>query len=120
MNLKILIVDDEPDVIEFQKSFLARRKYQVFTALDTKSALETIKNESPDIIFCDIRLEHDRAGLEILEQAKKIKPEITVYLVTGLLDREVEEKGNALGAKEILHKPVSNEELEKKIKEYLL
>ncbi|MBU4346066.1 MAG: response regulator [Candidatus Omnitrophica bacterium] len=117
MIKKILIIDDEPDVLEFQKSYLSRRKYQVTTASNTKEAIETIKNESPDIVFCDIRLETDTAGLDILEQAKKIKPDMVVYLITGLPEVEVEKKGLALGAKELLHKPITNEILEGKIKE---
>ena len=117
MSPKILIIDDEPDVIQFQKSFLTRKNYQVVTATNTKEALETLKNESPDLVFCDIRLETDTAGLAILEEAKRIKPDIVVYLITGLLDKEIEERGLALGAKEFLTKPMSNDALETKIKE---
>ena len=119
MNPKILIIDDEVDVLEFQKSYLSRRKYTVFTAANTIDALEVIKNESPDIVFCDIRLETDTAGLDILEQAKKLKPDMTVYLITGLPEVELEKKGLALGAKELLHKPITNEALEGKIKEVI-
>ena len=43
MSLKILVVDDEPDIVEFQKSFLLRRKHQVFTATNTNEAIEVIK-----------------------------------------------------------------------------
>jgi CheY-like chemotaxis protein len=117
MSLKILLIDDEPDAIEFQKSFLTRRNYVVFTARNTDEAINIIKERAPDIIFCDIRLETDTAGLDILAQAKKIKPDIIVYLVTGLLDKDIRESGIALGAKEVLIKPASNEDLEKKIKE---
>lgn len=117
MSQKILIVDDEADIVEFQKSFLMRRKYTVDTAKNTNEAIEMIKKLSPDIVFCDVRLDSDRAGLHILEEAKKFKSDIIVYLVTGLLDKDIEEKGIALGAKEILTKPITNEVLEKKIKE---
>lgn len=69
---KILIIDDEPDTIEFQQKYLTRRKYEVSTATNTKEALEKIKIDSPDIVFCDVRLDSDRAGLDILLEAKKI------------------------------------------------
>ena len=52
-----------------------------------------------------------------MEQAKKIKPDTVVYLITGLPEVEIEKKGLALGAKELLHKPITNEALEGKIKE---
>lgn len=120
MSQKILLIDDELDVVEFQKNFLTRRGYQVLTATNTKDAIELIKKDSPDIVFCDIQLETDTAGLDILEQVKKIKPDIVIYLITGFLDKEIEVKGLALGAKEVLTKPISNEDFEKKIKEVLL
>ncbi len=119
MNQKILLIDDEPDVLEFQKSYLSRKGYTCLVAASTKDALETIKNESLDLVFCDIKLETNTSGLDILEQAKKLKPNLTIYLVTGYLQEELDEKGLALGAKEVLHKPLTNEDLEKKIKETL-
>jgi len=114
---KILIVDDEPDVIEFQASYLRRRKHEVFTAKNTTEALEAIKNISLDLVFCDIALETSFAGFSILEQAKKLKPELPIYLITGFVDKDIMERGISLGAREVLGKPVSNEDLELKIKE---
>lgn len=116
----ILLVDDEPDITEFQKSYLCRRNYQVITAKNTKEAIEAIKDNSPDIVFCDIKLETETSGFNILEEAKKIKPEIIVYLVTGYLDKETEQRGLSLGAKGVLGKPIPNEELEKRIKDLAL
>lgn len=114
---KILLIDDEPDIVEFQKSYLTRRKYEVVTATNTKQAIEAIKNTSPDIAFCDIKLETSTSGFDILEQAKKLKPEMIVYLITGYLDKDTEQKGLSLGAKEVLTKPITNEVFEQKIKE---
>ncbi len=113
---RILIIDDEPDIAEFQKSYFTKRKYEVLVAVNTKDALEKIKNDSPDIVLCDVRLDSDRAGLEILSEAKKIKPNIVVFLITGLLEKDIHDQGLALGAKEVLTKPISAEELENKIK----
>lgn len=117
---KILLIDDEEDILEFQKAYLVRRKYEVVTAANTHTAIEAIKNESPDIVFCDLRLkESDTAGLDILEQAKKIKPKLIVYLITGLLEKEVADKAAALGAKGFLIKPLQGQALEDKIKEMI-
>ena len=120
MGPKILLIDDEPDVVEFQKHYLERRKYEVITATNTKDAIEAIKNNSPDIVFCDIKLETSTSGFDILEQAKKLKPEMIIYLITGYVDKDTEQKGLSLGAKEVLGKPLPNEELEKRIKEVSL
>lgn len=117
MSEKILVIDDEQDIVDFQKSYLTRRGYAVFTATNTKDAIETIKKESVDIVFCDLRLKTDTTGLDILEQAKKIKPEIIFYLITGFIDKETEQRGLALGVKEILSKPISCADFLKKIQE---
>ncbi len=113
----ILVVDDEPDVLEFQKAFLERRKHSVFIASNTNDAVEAVKANNFDIIFCDLKLEQDKSGLDILEQAKKIKPQVTFYLISGFVDKETEEKGLSLGAKEVLSKPLKNDKLEEKISE---
>lgn len=115
--VKILLIDDEPDVIEFQKSYLSRRTYSVFTARNASEAIEIIKSQDPEIIFCDIRLESDTAGFDILKQAKQMSQKSIVYLVTGLTDKETEKQGLALGAREILIKPLTNEMLEQKVRE---
>ena len=116
---KILIVDDEPDVLEFQKSFLTRRKHTVEIAYDTKSAIAATQSLMPDVVFCDVRIDSDRAGFTVLSEIKKIKPDTVVYLITGLLDSDTEEEGLSLGAKEVLTKPLPNNILEKKISEAL-
>lgn len=113
---RILIIDDEPDVVEFQMSYLKRHKYEVCSAADSQQALEIIKSKLLDIVFCDVRLETDRAGLAVLAEAKKIKPDLVIYLLTGLIEKDIQEDGLSKGAKEVLIKPISNELLEAKIK----
>lgn len=120
MALKILIVDDEQDVLKFQEKFLSRRGYRIFTAVNSSGAMESIRDNFPDIVFCDVRLESDTAGMEILSAAKKIRPGIIFYLVTGLIENGIDKKGMDLGAKAVLTKPLSNEDLENKIKEACL
>ena len=111
--MKILLVDDEPDILEFQKSFLLRRKHEVIIAFNTIDAIEAIRIHTPDIVFCDVRIDSDRAGLDILKQAKEINSEIKFYLVTGLLEKELQMQGLELGAREVLTKPITNEDIEK-------
>ncbi len=115
----ILIVDDEPDIVEFQAAFLKRRKYNVLTATNTAEAMEAIKNNAPDVVFCDIGLETDDAGFCILEETKKLKPELPFYLITGYLNSHTEKQGLSLGAREVIVKPVSHDALEEKIKAVL-
>ena len=117
--MKILLIDDEPDVLEFQKAYLKRHNYDVFTASSKKEAVEELKKNFPDIVFCDIRIDSDSTGLELLKYAKEISKKIEFYLVTGFLEEEVREKGISLGAKEVLIKPLTNEAIEKRIIEFV-
>jgi len=91
--MRILLVDDEPDIIEFQKSFLVRRKHEVLTAFNTPDAISAIRASVPDIVFCDICIDSERAGFEILKQAREINSNIAFYLVTGLIEKNYRARG---------------------------
>lgn len=112
------MVDDESDIIEFQRRFLSRRGHQVWVATNTVDALKVIREIMPEVVLCDIRLEEDDSGLKILKEAKRLKPDMVVYLVTGLVDKALEEKALSLGAEELLIKPLSAEILEEKFKKF--
>jgi len=117
--MKILLVDDEPDILEFQKSYLLRRQHEVLTAFNTNDAIRAIKDNNPDIVFCDICIDTEKAGFEILKKAIEINSKIVFYLVTGLLEQGLEELGLGLGARGVLSKPISNEAIEKRILEHV-
>lgn len=117
MDTKILIISCDPDVREYQKHFLERRKYQVLTTKNPQEAIELIKANSPDIVLYDIPFKSFEVSLDILPKLKSIKPVIIVYLITTAVDKKLETKALALGAKEVLFKPILKEDLEQKIKE---
>ncbi len=79
--------------------------------------MSLIETERPDIVFCDVRVDTDTSGLDILQRAKQIKPDIVVYLITGLLDADLEKRGIELGAREVLSKPIAISDILKKIEE---
>lgn len=72
MSKKILIVDDEPDLLNLLKARLEDVQYNVITASDGKSALEIAKNEKPDLIIVDV-LMPVMTGYQFVEQLKKIR-----------------------------------------------
>jgi DNA-binding NtrC family response regulator len=115
MPKKILVIDDEQDVVEFQKAYLTRKKFEVYCATTTPQAMELLASVRPDVVFCDMRIDSDRSGLDILEQAKKNDPEVAFYLITGLSDGTIEQQALAAGAREVLVKPISNEEILKRL-----
>lgn len=93
---KILIVDDEADVVQVVKRFLEGRGYMVFTASDGDSALEQIKKNRPDIVLLDILMPR-KNGLDVLQEVKQLDPDIPVIMLTAVPDegRKAVEHGAA-------------------------
>ncbi len=101
---KVLIVDDEPAIVRFLKSFLEKRHYTALTASTGEEALEQFKQERPEIVLLDIRLP-DRDGLEVLKEIKRIDPRVSVIVVTAVTDEETGKRALELGAFDYLAKP---------------
>lgn len=81
---RILVVDDEQDVLEALYHSLGRRGYQVSTASCGNEAIEKVKKERFDVALLDIQLP-DISGIEVLEQVKQVDSEIeAIILINGL------------------------------------
>ena len=109
---KLLIVDDEPDVREFAKSFFKKRNIDVLTASGGLEALEIISQESPDLILLDVRME-EMTGIEVLRELRTRNSNCKIIMVTGVDDDEVIVEANQLGVLGYIHKPLILDELEK-------
>ncbi len=72
MPKKILVVDDEEDLLEIVKSHVEEAGYTVFTAMGRKQGLELAKREKPHLIILDIAMP-DMSGFEMLENIRGIK-----------------------------------------------
>ena len=119
MAKKILIIDDEPDILTVTTFRLEKNGYKVFSALNGKEALDLLKKETPDLILLDLVLPRI-SGHELCKRIKmqeKLK-DIPIILFTASSSR-VREKVRSLGASGFLLKPFSPEELLNKIKEFL-
>ncbi len=108
---RLLIVDDEPDVREFASNFFKKRKVDTATASGGIEALNSIKEQRPDLMLLDVRME-DMNGLDVLEEIMKIDNTIKVIMVTGVEDKESMERAKQLGAVNYIHKPLVLDELE--------
>lgn len=63
--MRVLVVDDDPDVIEYVSSFLEDEGYEVVAAVDARSALAEAERSSPDVILIDVMLP-GKSGLDLL------------------------------------------------------
>jgi two-component system cell cycle response regulator len=117
---RILIVDDEPRVVEVFENQLRRAGYDCLRAYGGLSALQLAQNEGPDLILLDVLME-DLDGFEVTRRLKgNLKTAgIPIILVTALNGVEDKVKGLAAGADEFLSKPVDGAELAVRIKSML-
>ncbi|HVP20136.1 MAG TPA: response regulator [Spirochaetia bacterium] len=125
---RILIVDDDTDLIEGQKAFLEKRGYHVETALAIEEGLEKARTTAPDIIIADLMMEHYDSGFVFCKKVRELPGLGTVPIIMQTAaPRKVGftfETGAAPGREwmkvdEVLTKPVPLEHLLGKIEQYL-
>jgi DNA-binding NtrC family response regulator len=79
---RVLLVDDEPLILEMFESVLRDEGYDVYVASNAKEALQQLDRTVFDVLVCDVRLE-DLDGFDIMAIARKRFPAIGVVLITG-------------------------------------
>jgi DNA-binding response OmpR family regulator len=79
--MKILVVDDEKNILKLYEEELGEEGYTVVTANSGKEALEVFDRENPDIVTLDI-LMPDMDGIQVLRQIKEKKPQTPVIMLT--------------------------------------
>jgi two-component system alkaline phosphatase synthesis response regulator PhoP len=111
---KILIVDDEPSILNLVTSYLKAEGYEVHTASDGPTALKAAKAYNPDVLILDLML----PGLDGLEVLSRLRRESQVYVI--LLTARTEETdkivGLSVGADDYVTKPFSPRELTARVK----
>lgn len=120
MNKKILIADDEPNIVISLEYLLKREGFDVAVAIDGEEALQAISDDMPDVVLLDIMLPK-RDGFEVCRQVRanpawdKLK---IVMLTAKGRDTEIA-KGLALGADAYMTKPFSTRELVSQVRRQL-
>ena len=102
----ILIVDDEPSIVQSLKGLLTDEGFEVMTAPNGYEALKTIERESPDLVLLDIWMP-GIDGIETLKEIKANNPFIQVIVITGHGNVETAVKATKLGAFDLIEKPLS-------------
>lgn len=107
-GLKILIADDEPDILEIISYNLSKEGYDVVTAKDGNDALDKAKLHQPDLLILDVMMPY-KTGIEvcqILRSQSVFKDKLIIFL-TALSDEESHIKGLDSGADDYVSKPIS-------------
>lgn len=119
-TVKVLIVDDEPDILEFMEYNLKKEGYEVYLAKNGKEAIDLARKERPQLIILDIMMPV-MDGIEACRQIREI-PELQHTLVTFLTARNEEYSqiaGFDVGADDYISKPIKPRVLTSRIKALL-
>ncbi|MBW2066714.1 MAG: sigma-54-dependent Fis family transcriptional regulator [Deltaproteobacteria bacterium] len=114
----ILIVDDEKNYLLVLEALLAPEGYEIITAPNAREALRLIKESDLDLVITDVKLP-GMSGMELLEESKKIKPDIPVIMMTAYGTIEMAVEAMKMQAYDYITKPFKNEELKLTVKKAL-
>lgn len=108
MNRRILIVDDEPNIVMTLEYAFKKQGFEVFIARDGSEALEILKNSTPDVVLLDIMMPKVD-GYETLQYIKNKDDlsQVKVVFLTAKHKVSDIEKGLKLGADKYITKPFS-------------
>ncbi len=113
---KIVIADDEPDILEILEFNLSAEGYEVTTAKNGDEAIEKAKRTSPDLIILDIMMP-GKTGIEVCNLLRMMPPfkDTLIIFLTAMSDESTEIKGLETGADDYLTKPISSKILLSKV-----
>jgi CheY-like chemotaxis protein len=88
MAKKVLIVDDEPDAVDFTQEIVEGEGYAVLTASDGSKGLAAMRRETPDLVILDVQMP-DMDGFEVFQEMKKDETlkGIPVVMLTGIKEK---------------------------------
>jgi len=102
----ILIVDDEPSILQSLSGILSDEGFEIHTASNGYEALKIVEEKSPDLVLLDIWMP-GLDGIETLKEIKKNNPYIQVIIITGHGTIETAVKATKIGASDLIEKPLS-------------
>jgi two-component system response regulator (stage 0 sporulation protein F) len=113
-QLKLLVVDDEPGIVDFTQKIYQKRGFLTFGATDGIAAVEIFEKERPEINLIDIHMPYSPIdGIEVLRRIKALEKEANCIMVTRIHQEKEIEEARKLGALHYLTKPFEIEELDK-------
>jgi DNA-binding response OmpR family regulator len=107
---RILVVDDEPELLTALATVLEHSGFQVFTARSGREATVAALNNSIDLLITDLNMP-DEDGIEIIRRLKKEHRQLKVIAMSGAFGPEIFHAAQLLGADATLSKPMTATEL---------
>lgn len=124
---KILIIDDDPDLVEAMKVVLENKQYQVSVAKSGEEGFKKVKLDKPDLIILDVMMETGDKGFEVARELKKDEnyKSIPILMLTAIKERTGLDFKNEAGDEvwlpvdDYVDKPLKPEELISKVETFL-
>lgn len=116
---KVLIVDDEAQVVGVLRDYFQGAGFEVFTAASGAEALETFGRERPDVVLLDVRMP-EMDGLEVLRRIRATGSRAGVVMITGQESVEAAKESAALGAADYILKPFDFDHLRRAVDRVLI
>ncbi len=110
MHEKILIIDDEVNILKSLKMILGPEKFEVFTAPDLKQAKKVLEQEDIQLYLVDVFLP-DGDGIEFIQQIREKQPEAVVIMISGHATIKMAIDATRRGADDFIEKPLSKDKL---------
>ncbi len=120
MTIKILIADDEPNILISLEYLMKREGYEVHIARDGQEALDVVRRERPRLVLLDVMMPR-KSGFEVCQELRAddaVKDTLVLMLTAKGRDTDVA-KGLAMGADAYVTKPFSTKDLVQKVRELL-
>lgn len=114
MAPKILVADDEPNIIKLLRMYLREEGYEVTTARDGREAMERFRADKPDLVLLDLMMP-EMGGFEVCTEIRK-ESDIPVIMLTARTDDVDKIVGLEMGADDYITKPFNPRELVARVK----
>jgi len=118
MLQKILVVDDELQIVRVARSYLEKAGYRVLTASNGREALFIARHEKPDLVVLDLQMP-EMDGLEFTRRVRAEQPDIAIIMLTARVEEVDRILGLELGADDYMTKPFSPRELVARVRTVL-
>jgi DNA-binding response OmpR family regulator len=112
MGKHVLLIEDEPNIVEAIRFILARDGWRVDTHADGRTAVDAVKNTAPDVVILDVMLPN-RSGFEILRELRSLEASanLPVLMLTARGQNKDRELAESYGVSRFMTKPFSNSEV---------
>ena len=114
----ILVVDDEPNVLVTYRLILQQQGYEVSAAISSEEARNVLQKGGVDLLLCDLSLEKQQSGFDVIEFGRGLDPDLHAVLLTGYASVEANDRAEQEKIP-VLFKPIDIQQLLQAIAELL-